>query len=126
MKTNILKPVFISLIVTSALSFAFQSVFTQSLPEWHWIMSISFFALLSFILNIVYIQRTDSRTFINTIMVSSGARLLSAAVAFLIYSYNFQEYNKPFIAHFMMHYLVFAIFEILFLLKIVNTQSQNP
>lgn len=125
MKTNIFKPVIFSIIIASAFSFTIQTFVTMALPQWHWIMSVCFFSFLSLVLNIVYIQRTDSRTFINTIMVSSGARLLASAVAFLIYAYNFQEYNKPFVFHFMVHYMVFAIFEIVLLLKIVNTQSNK-
>lgn len=125
MRTDIFKPILSSLIVASAGSFAISRLFISDLPNMHWFFSLAFFTLLSLALNIVYIQKTDSRSFINTIMVSSGARLLASAVAFLIYSYVFEAGTRSFIIHFMFHYFVFAIFEIIFLIKIVNTKSQN-
>lgn len=125
MRIDIFKPIVISLIVAFAGSFAIGQFFIPDLPNTHWFFSLGFFSLLSLALNIVYIQKTDSRSFINTIMVSSGARLLASAVAFLIYSYVFEASTRSFIIHFMFHYFVFAIFEIVFLIKIVNTKSQN-
>lgn len=125
MRIDILKPILISLIVTAAGSFSISTLFTSELPISHWLISIAYFTILSLVLNLIYIQKTDSRTFINTIMVSSGARLLASAVAFLIYSYLFGTSTRSFIIHFMFHYIVFTIFEILFLIKIVNTSSQN-
>lgn len=125
MRIDILKPIITSLIAATAGSYAISKLFIHDLPNIHWVYSLGFFTLLSLVLNLVFIQKTDSRSFINTIMVSSGARLLASATAFLVYSYLFEASTKLFILHFMLHYFVFTIFEILFLIKIVNTRSQN-
>lgn len=123
MKHNIFTPVLVSLVVCSALSLAINSIFPLSNVNDHWIYSIAFLCVLSLGLNIVYIQKTDSRSFANTIMSASIIRFLGAAVAFFIYSLAFPLFKLPTVIHFMLHYFVFAIFEILFLLKIVKANS---
>lgn len=124
MKNNIFKPVISALVVSGLLSFSISWFLPEKNINDHWYYSLIFYVLLSLALNIVYIQKTDSRSFTNTIMAASIIRFLAAAVVFFIYSLAFPSYKTITVIHYMLHYFVFAFFEILFLLKIVNAKTQ--
>lgn len=124
MKNNIFKPVISALVVSGLLSFSISWFLPEKNINDHWYYSLVFYALLSLALNIVYIQKTDNRSFTNTIMAASIIRFLAAAVVFFIYSLVFPSYKTITVIHYMLHYFVFAFFEILFLLKIVNAKTQ--
>jgi hypothetical protein len=125
MKNNLFKPVLLSIIISSIISLVFNFIFPVSNQNNHWLYSVAFFSLLTIVLNVFYIQKTDGKGFINIIMVASIVRFLVSGIAFFVYSMLYPSYKIYIIIHFMIHYFVFAFFEILFLLKIVNAKPKT-
>lgn len=125
MKNNLLKPVILSILISGTLSYASHFIFPAIVVNDHWLYSIAFLSILSIIINLFYIQKTDNHAFTNIIMVASVSRFLASAAAFFIYTQLFPDFNKAIVIHFMLHYFVFAFFEIIFLLKIVNSKNKT-
>ena len=122
MKTNIFKPVLIAAVLSCGMSVLLNVCLPTVDPNNHWLFSLVYFSVLSLIINVFYIQKTDGKTFVSLIQGASIARFLVSGIAFFIYAQLYPNFNTKFIIHFMGHYFVFTFFEMLFLLKIVNSK----
>ena len=125
MKNNIFKPVVLATVICCGMSVLLNVCFPDADPNHHWLYSLVFFCVLSLIINIFYIQKTDGKTFVSLIQGASIARFLVSGIAFFIYTQLHPNFNTKFMVHFMGHYFVFTFFEMLFLLKIVNAKPKT-
>ena len=123
-KTNkaILVSAFLSSVISLGLNFI-PSTFTHSK---FWYVSIAFHALTSFLLHFLLFRKTaDPRDNTFKIMFASMGRLLLCMVALLIYKLCDKQNFTQFAVHFMMHYILFTVFEISYLLKFIKTQKND-
>ncbi len=87
--------------------------------------SVGFHTLVALTVAVLALANADPKSLASNLLSVSLGRLLASAIAFLTYKLNFPEFQKWFIVHFMIHYVLFTFFEIVFLLKIVTPKSSN-
>jgi hypothetical protein len=110
-----LKPL-LPVLFSSLLAVTWSSVanmmwlFTPSFPIWPF--SIVFFILLTISLVIVRKFNTDPEAAINRVMSQSVARLILSGIAFAAFQYFFQERSKELLIHFVPHYFIFTLSDI--------------
>jgi hypothetical protein len=97
----------------------------SSLISANWYFGILFLLLLCFILNLIYAHRSDSKTFTELLLAALVIKLLLALIAIILYSF----FDKPgffnFSIHFILHYILFTIFEIRYLLFIIKKRQTS-
>lgn len=68
----------------------------------------------------------EARDMINKIMFTSMGRLLVCMVGVFIYSLIDKPSFFAFAIHFMLHYMVYTVFEITFIVKFIRSQQTKP
>jgi hypothetical protein len=63
------------------------------------------------------------KAFIRVFMLQTFIKLMLYIVCVLLYLLQFRQHGIPFTVHFMVVYLVFAVFEISTILKFVNNKT---
>jgi hypothetical protein len=121
----IIKPIALAGSCSTVFSLCFQYFFPNSPQNSHWIYSICFHAALGIAMGILMILFPKPKTMVSNLLSISLGRLLASAIAFMLYRHHFPQFQKWFMVHFMIHYVLFTFFEILFLLKIVNSKISN-
>jgi len=92
-----------------------------------WWISILFHVLISLLLNLIMLRKTEeARDMINKIMFTSMGRLLVCMVGVFIYSLIDKPSFFAFAIHFMLHYMVYTVFEITFIVKFIRSQQTKP
>ena len=122
---NIIKPVIFATLGSAILSLLVLNLFSRSPQDLHWLFSIAFHLVVAILLGVFALIDPDPKMLASNLMSISLGRLLASGVAFLIYCLTFPETKKWFMVHFMMHYMLFAFFEITFLIKIVSSKTSN-
>jgi hypothetical protein len=93
----------------------------------NWYASVLFFLLSGLLINfILFKKQSDPRDFVFKIMATSMLRLLLCMIGVFIYSLIDKPHLVSFALHFMLHYILFTIFEIAYLLKFTKTQTHQP
>jgi hypothetical protein len=92
-----------------------------------WYFGPLFFTITCFCLNIFYTRAVSTGAFTQKLMAGIVIKLLLALIFVVLYLF----WNKPgffyFAVHFMIHYILFTVFEIRYLLTVVKTKSPlNP
>lgn len=122
-----LKVVLISAFLTALLSIGINFIPSEFVNSSTWFISIIFHVLVSFLLNLVLFKKqTDPKEFVFKVMFTSMGRLLLCMIGIFIYSLVDKPHFLPFAIHFMLHYILFTILEISYLLKHIKTQTPNP
>lgn len=107
-----------------ALSFGLSHVPSIYLNTTRFWIPTLFFSLTTFIINAVLTRgNSNPKEFAFKSLAMGMARLLLCLVALLIYSRLGYADNLAFACHFMLQYLIFTVFEILFLLKYIRQTS---
>lgn len=89
-----------------------------------WWISIVFHVVISLLLNLIMLKKTEeARDMINKIMFTSMGRLLVCMVGVFIYSLIDKPNFFAFAIHFMVHYMVYTVFEISFIVKYIRSQQ---
>lgn len=122
---NIIKPVIFATVGSALFSIIVINLFSRSPQDLHWLLSIAFHLVVAIILGVFAFIDPDPKMLASNLMSISLGRLLASGVAFLIYCLTFPETKKWFMVHFMIHYILFAFFEIVFLIKIVSSKTSN-
>jgi hypothetical protein len=92
----------------------------------YWYASVLFFLSTGLLINyILFNKPTDPKDFVFKIMFTSMLRLLLCMVGVFVYSLIDKPHMISFSVHFMLHYILFTIFEISFLLKYTKSQIQK-
>jgi hypothetical protein len=121
---NHLKPILISAILSLAGSLL-MNMFSFGTYSEFWYVSLLFHILISFLLQLLLFRKTaDQRDYTFKIMFSSMGRLLVCMVGLLIYKFADKDNFTQFALHFMLHYILFTVFEIAYLLKFIKTPKQ--
>lgn len=119
------------LILISSISAAVISLLLNLLPyeaaySKLWIISVTFHILISLALNAILFRKNDDpKDFVNKIMFTSMGRLLFCMVGVFIYSLVDKPHFMGFAVHFMLHYLIYTVLEINYLLKYIKTQNHE-
>jgi voltage-gated potassium channel Kch len=118
-----LASIFIPAILASALSFLLNTYST--LQTQHWIYSILYFTVVCFGFNLVYTARALKPAFAQLLLGSIVIKLLLALVVIVICSFLLKVDFFPFAIHFILHYVLFTIFEIRYLLPLIKNNTQH-
>lgn len=119
------------LILISSISAAVISLLLNLLPyeatySKLWIISVTFHVLISLALNAILFRKNDDpKDFVNKIMFTSMGRLLFCMFGVFIYSLVDKPHFMGFAVHFMLHYLIYTVLEINYLLKYIKTQNHE-
>ena len=118
------KPVIIALILSvagSILGNMFPGVYSV-----FWYISLLFHLFISLLIQLLLFKKGgDQKDYIYKIMFSSMGRLLACMFGLLIYKIFDKENFTQFALHFLLHYILFTIFEIAYLLKFIKTQDND-
>lgn len=120
---SIIKSIFFATLCSAAFSFIILKLFSQSSQNIHWLYSILFHLTVAIVLGVLSLINSSPKTLASNLLSISLGRLLASGIAFFMYSLKFPDTQKWFMVHFMIHYAIFTFFEIVFLLKIVNTKT---
>lgn len=116
----------VSALVSSIISVLLNLIPYQAVQSQLWIVSVGFHVLISLALHAIMYRKTeDPKDFINKIMLTSMGRLLLCMVGVFIYSLVDKPHFMGFAIHFMLHYVLFTIFEINYMLKFVKSQQNS-
>lgn len=91
----------------------------------HWPYSIIYFALLCFIFNLVYASRAGTAAFSELLLGGIVIKLLLALIIVLLYSFKLRAGFLSFAIHFIIHYVLFTIFEIRYLLQLIKSNTSS-
>ncbi len=89
-------------------------------PFERWAWSILFFGILCLILNLVYSFQAKSGNFTQILMFSLALKLLLAFIAVFIYSVLSWSDFFSFSVHFLLHYFIFTVLEINYLVYLIR------
>lgn len=114
-------------IIAAAVSVGINFIPWSKVHNNNWWISILFFLSTGLLINwILFGRKSEPRDFVMKIMFTSMLRLLLCMFGILIYSLADKAHIVGFSLHFMLHYILFTIFEITYLLKFTKTQPQPP
>lgn len=114
----------ISGIIAMIISLGLNSLSLEKSHADFWYISVLFHVVVSFLLRLVLFgNKSAPADFIFKIMFASMGRLLLCMVGIFIYSLFDKSTFVQFAIHFMLHYIVFAVLEIIYLLKFVKSQK---
>ena len=91
----------------------------------NWLYSLTFFSVIGFILNLIYAQKAGTKIFTQLLLVAIVIKLLLGLTGVIVYSFIDKVGFFNFSIQFILHYILFTIFEIrylLFLIKIHPTK----
>jgi len=117
---NNLLAVIIPLVLSSTISIVLH--FLYSAFSSHWIVGVVCLAVLSFVFNLVYAAKAGAKEFTELLLAAIIIKLLLAFSTIAAYSYFFSKTETfNFSIPFILHYILFTIFEIRYLLHIIKT-----
>lgn len=118
----ILISVFLSSLVSLGLNFLPDLInYTK-----FWYVSVLFHALSSFLLHfLLFRNSSDERDNTIKIMFASMGHLLLCMFALLIYKLSDKLNFTQFAVHFMLHYILFTVIQIRYLLTFINTKKND-
>ena len=117
-----LTSIFIPALLAALLSFVLNHY--TALQTGRWTFSILFFMILCFGFNLVYAARSRKPEFAQLLLGGIVVKLLLALVVVLTYSFLFKADFFAFAIHFILHYVLFTIFEIRYLLPLIKNNTQ--
>jgi hypothetical protein len=118
------KIISISTVLSVMISLLMNFISLAAAP--YWFFSAAFHLLISVLLYLVLFRNTgDPRDYTFKIMFSSMGRLLLCMVGLLIYKVCDKGNFTHFAVHFMLHYILFTVFEIRYLLKFIKAPKND-
>jgi hypothetical protein len=89
----------------------------------NWLYGLLFLIAFCFALNLVYAYNAGSKTYTELLITSIVIKLLVALIVIVVYSFINASDFFNFSIHFILHYVLFTIFEIRYLLFIIKSNS---
>ena len=124
MQLNIFKVIGISTLLSAAISLLLNFLSLGHSSTWY--ISILFHLFISVLLYLVLFRKPgDPRDYTFKIMFTSMGRLLVCMFGLLIYKVSDKQNFPHFAVHFLIHYILFTIFEIAYLLKFIKTPKND-
>jgi hypothetical protein len=93
------------------------------MPSEQWQHSLFFFIAITIFLNVIFLIKTDKKTFTGILLFSSVFKFLLSLIMVLIYLLRLETLFFNFFIHFIGHYVLFTIFEIRYLLQLIKIKS---
>ncbi len=112
---------FFSLLLTVIISYLLNNY--TPLTNKNWWISLIFFGCIFLILNYIYNFKYRVETFSQLLLGSLIVKLLLALIIILIYRLLQKSTVYNFAMHFLIHYFVFTVFEMNYLLKLIKQKS---
>jgi hypothetical protein len=120
---SVIVPIILATLVSMVLN-----IFTP-LRSAHWQFSIIYFTVYCVAANLIYTRTVRRDTLTGQLMAGVVIKLLLGLVCIVIYKVIAPEDFPAFAIHFLIHYILFTIFEIRYLLYLVKkltvTQPDN-
>jgi hypothetical protein len=115
----------ISILFSVILSAGFSLLLNMFSPiqSSYWPVGIIFFSIICFPLNIYYTSQALKENFTGTIMAGIVIRLLLSLILIVLFKFYDGGGFFNFAIHFILHYIIFTIFEIIYLLRIIKNQT---
>ncbi len=124
MQSSFFKIIGLSAILSAAISLILNALALMPCSTWY--ISLAFHLLISVLLYLLLIRKTgDPRDYVFKIMFSSMGRLLFCMIGLLIYKVCDKLNFTHFAVHFMLHYILFTVFEIRYLLKFIKAPKND-
>ena len=114
-------PLLIALFFASVTSYLLNNY--KTLVSSYWWISIVFYTAIFLVLNIVYNLKHTAEAFSQLLLATLIIKLLLALVLVLIMRVIIKEATFNFSMHFLIHYVLFTIFEIHYLLKLIKFKT---
>lgn len=92
----------------------------------NWWLSLFIFIGLFFTLNLFYNIKTDFKSYTNLILATISVKLFILLIIIFLYSLFDKAGLLRFFVHFSIHYILFTVFEIRYLLQLVKNKHTNP
>lgn len=89
----------------------------------NWFYSLLFLFVLSFILNLIYAFKAGAENFTEILIVAIVIKLLVALIVIVVYSFLDKPGFFNFSLQFILHYILFTIFEIRYLLYLIKKNT---
>lgn len=125
MSLKSLKPVFFSILLSLGGSLL-MNMFSFGTYSDYWYVSLLFHISISFLILLLLFRKTnDQRDYTFRIMFASMGRLLLCMIGLLIYKVIDKQNFTQFALHFVLHYILFTVFEIASLLKFIKTPKND-
>lgn len=118
--------IFLSALLSLVISIGLNFIPVNFTYSKFWYVSLLFHVFISLLLHLLLFRKSGNpsdNTF--KIMFFSMGRLLLCMIGLLIYKICDKENFTQFAVHFMLHYILFTVFEIRYLLKFIKTQKND-
>ncbi len=123
---KITKVFFLIAVLASGVSLLINAMNLESIKSNYWYASVLFFLSSGLLINFILFKNpVDPKDFVFKIMFTSMLRLLLCMIGIFIYSKIDKPHLIAFSLHFMLHYILFTIIEITYLLKFTNSQIKK-
>ena len=123
---KITKVFLLASVLAAGVSFLINLIPFEKVQSAFWYVSVLFFLSTGLLINyILFKKQSDPKDFVFKIMFTSMLRLLLCMIGVFIYSKIDKPHMISFSLHFMLHYILFTIFEITYLLKYTKSQIQK-
>lgn len=90
-----------------------------------WWISLLFYTLVFLILNVIYNLKRNEEEFTQLLLGTIIVKLLLALTLILVYKVIDASHVFNFAMHFLIHYLIFTVFEMYYLLKLIKSKQKN-
>jgi len=90
-----------------------------------WWISLLFYTLVFLILNAVYNLKRNDEEFTQLLLGTIIVKLLLALTLILVYKVIDSDHVFNFAMHFLIHYLIFTIFEMYYLIKLIKSKQKK-
>ena len=112
--------------ISSGVSLLINAMGFVKITNGNWYASVIFFLLTGLLINyILFGRQSEPKDFAFKIMATSMMRLLLCMIGVFIYSIFDKPHIVGFSLHFMLHYILFTVIEIAYLLKFTKTQTHK-
>ncbi|MDX2174355.1 MAG: hypothetical protein SFY56_14735 [Bacteroidota bacterium] len=118
-----LPSILLALVIAVSSSLALNS--TSVLICNTWWTSILFYTLVFLILNVIYNLKRNEEEFTQLLLATIIIKLLLALTFILVYKVIDSAHVFNFAMHFLIHYLIFTVFEMYYLLKLIKSKQKN-
>ena len=127
MLSKITKVLCVVAVGTSLLSLTLNYLNVVEIYNSNWFVSVLFFLSVAFLINFILLRKEiDPKELVLKIMVTSMLRIVIYMAGIFVYRLVDKANFTSFVVHFMMHYVLFTVFEIAYLLKFTKSQNLRP
>jgi cobalamin biosynthesis protein CobD/CbiB len=91
----------------------------------HWAWSLLFFGVISVLANAIYTFQSKAENFTEVILGGIVVRLIAGFFCIFLYALYRETTFISFAAHFLVHYVLFTIFEVRYLFFLIKQQSPH-